>query len=375
MVNVTAHQTADFTVAEHIDAPSLAPRREKAPCAPADILDVDHELECVTSLMQASISAPASWPATQASLYHLDTGGSLLRARLALLSGQAYGASKAHRTAAAAAAELVHNASLVHDDLCDGDTKRRGKAAVWKRYNHHVAVCTGDLLLTTAFRAALESDRCEHRLALITLLTRQTSQVIAGQSIEVAPPAARQETARQAYDNPPSLSAYLQATLAKTAPLIALPLEAGALGGTVSGEQRLLLQRFAGAAGLAYQIIDDLDDIDLACPSRSQPDAFHPYHAWPRHWPAGRPQSDDAGARAVQRAARHAASALARAEKITPCFPEGLGTTLRQMLADLQRRLLSHLHAAALDRDRYHTTTRQRDRYQPCRQPYGERAS
>ena len=344
MVTITLNQTANFNV----DGGNETMK------APSDASDIDRELEQVNALMRKSLNAIDHWPAQAASLYHLETGGSQLRARLALLSGMAFKSSSAHRIAVAAASELIHNASLVHDDLCDGDSERRGQPSVWKRDNPGVALCTGDLLLTAAFRAALYCDQPEHSLALIQLLTERSGQVIAGQSIELASRDSHDADSKHATyrQRPaPSVAEYLQATLAKTAPLIALPLEAAAIGGDITQQQCQQLHQFANAVGLAYQIIDDLDDLDIGCAERLQPDHYHCYHAWPRHWPV-RPQPlMNPAAQAMRRATRHASAALARGETLIQRFPNALGAALQEVLAKLRRRLDEHQKAMAVYAD------------------------
>ncbi len=344
MVTAELNQTANFNP-DGGDEITKAPSRFHSLTSVNVIASgVDRELEHVNALMRESLNAPHHWPATAASLYHLDTGGSQLRARLALLSGMAYKSSKAHRIAAAAASELIHNASLVHDDLCDGDSERRGQPAVWKRDNPGVALCAGDLLLTAAFRAALKSDQPGHSLALVQLITERSSQVIAGQSIEVASHGSGGSDHQQ---NAPSVAEYLQATLAKTAPLIALPLEAAAIGGNITQEQREQLHRFAKAVGLAYQIIDDLDDLDHGCAERMQPEMYHCYHAWPCHWPVRPQRLANPAFQAMRRATLHASAALARGESLIQRFPDELGVALQAVLAKLRRRLDEHRKAMA----------------------------
>ena len=71
---------------------------------------------------------------TTAALYHLRSGGGRVRAELALISARALRLPRHITIAISAACELLHNASLVHDDLQDGDASRRGKIAVWKRF-------------------------------------------------------------------------------------------------------------------------------------------------------------------------------------------------------------------------------------------------
>ncbi|RUR27195.1 polyprenyl diphosphate synthase [Vreelandella andesensis] len=335
MVTATPIQTANFN----------ADGGNETMKAPSNASDVDRELEHVNALMRKSLNATDQWPAHAASLYHLETGGSQLRARLALLSGMAFKSSSAHRIAAAAASELIHNASLVHDDLCDGDSERRGQPSVWKRDNRGVALCTGDLLLTAAFRAALYSDQPKNSLALVQLLTERSGQVIAGQSIELASRGSNDIDFQRTTHHQrlvPSFTKYLQATLAKTAPLIALPLEAAALGGNITERQCEQLQRFAEAVGLAYQIIDDLDDLDSPCSQHLQPDHYHCYHAWPRHWPVRPQQLANPASQAMRRATRHASAALSRGDALIQRFPETLGVALKEVLATLRRRLDKH---------------------------------
>lgn len=354
MVTATLNQTAIFNVTDTDVTYQLLPEVTNISAADNTYNDIDKDLISVSELMRSSLNAPVNWPATAASLYHLNTEGSQLRARLALLSGRAFGASTQHCIAAAAASELIHNASLVHDDLCDGDEVRRDQAAVWKHYNANVALCAGDMMLTAAFRAAMESDSSVHRLSLVELLTNRTSQVIAGQSIEVGASAEPSGTSLNdtTYvinkpQNKVRLSDYLQATLAKTAPLIALPLEAGALGGQLTSEEHDHIRYFANAVGLAYQIIDDLDDVDVTHLNDCQPSTFHHYHAWPQHWPNKGSHLGDSVAITMQRAVRHASAALSRAETLIGHFPEQLAEALTAILAKLRHQLLEHHQSIA----------------------------
>src|SRR5437667_9601799 len=88
--------------------------------------------------------------------YALEGGGKRIRPVLCLATGEAVGAEPEHILPAAAALELVHNFSLVHDDLpaLDDDTERRGKPSVWAAYGEGKAVLAGDAVLAAAFRLA-----------------------------------------------------------------------------------------------------------------------------------------------------------------------------------------------------------------------------
>ncbi|TVP56380.1 MAG: polyprenyl diphosphate synthase [Halomonadaceae bacterium] len=293
------------------------------------------ELDQVKDLMIHSLGQAHELPATQASRYQIDTGGGLLRARLALISGDHFGASADYRIASAAACELMHNASLVHDDLCDGDILRRGKATVWHHFNRQVALCAGDLLMCAAFMATTEVASPRHSQQLSRCLARHTRTVITGQSLEVAPePATR-----------PSLGSYLKATRAKTAPFILLPLEAGALGGDATPGQLSGLTRAADAIGLAYQVVDDLDDL------AEGNGEFHPYHAWLHHQPpadssaSGSLVSDHLQSATLHRATRHALAALGRAQQQLTALSPLLYQALKPTIQGLQQRANHHLEA------------------------------
>ncbi|MFN2330671.1 MAG: polyprenyl synthetase family protein, partial [Halomonas sp.] len=331
---ISNRHAANFQPAHDNETSGSLPGHDSGPLEHLEATrqQIDEELILVKGLMRESLGAPESWPAVAAGLYHLDTGGSYLRARFALMSGIAYGATLAHRTAAAAATELVHNASLIHDDICDGDTSRRGYPCVWQRDNPAVALCSGDLLLTAAFRVALKSDCADHCLSLVTLLTDRISQVVAGQSIEVANPCSEESV---------TLNNYLEATLAKTSPLIALPLEAGAIGGKPSDAQHALLLRFAEAIGLSYQIIDDLDDVDINVDASHHHDSrtHHRYHAWSWHWSRRKGHTPFALRDTMQRALNHADAALTRAERLKAAFPTLLAHALNDIIDSLRLRL------------------------------------
>ena len=90
---------------------------------------------------------------------HVNTGGKRLRARLALASCQALGGTREQAVAWAAACELLHNATLIHDDLQDGDEVRRGREALWVRHGAAQAINAGDLALMLPYRTTASAWR------------------------------------------------------------------------------------------------------------------------------------------------------------------------------------------------------------------------
>jgi geranylgeranyl diphosphate synthase type II len=304
------------------------------------------ELDEVRALMLDTLQDVMEGPANNASQYQVRTGGSLLRARLALASCRSFECSREYAIAAAAACELIHNASLVHDDLLDGDVLRRGQPTVWKRHGEGVALCAGDLLLCSAFAVAAGLENAKHARSLTHYLAAMASRVIVGQSIETAP---REPCAL------PRLRAYLDASRSKTVPLIQLPLMVGAVATSAEPMVRNTIKLFAEAVGLAYQIIDDLDDLtDMSEPERcvgSEAAPFHPFHAWHHH--AGR-QADCLALR-VHKATRHALASLLRArrqlESLEQHLSRSITPTLAPLLMTLENRARAHRYTCRLNRE------------------------
>ncbi|MBT4848636.1 MAG: hypothetical protein HON95_06800, partial [Alphaproteobacteria bacterium] len=83
---------------------------------------------------------PASHPLGAAARHHFAAPGKQIRARMAFAAADSFGVPRIAALPWAAAVEVLHNASLVHDDICDGDKVRRGHASVWSRYGRDMAL-------------------------------------------------------------------------------------------------------------------------------------------------------------------------------------------------------------------------------------------
>jgi geranylgeranyl diphosphate synthase type I len=181
---------------------------------------------------------------------HLGTGGKRLRARLALASCQALGGRPEDAIDWAAAVELLHNASLVHDDIQDGDRTRRGQPALWARYGAAQAINTGDLLLMLPFRA-LGHYPAETQVALVQILAEYAESTARGQIRELSLTA----SADKGWGD------YFAAVSGKTGTLFALPVRGAAeLAGLAPDEARELASALS-SIGVLYQLQDDLLDL------------------------------------------------------------------------------------------------------------------
>ncbi len=125
-------------------------------------------------------------PSLQAPVHHhLAGGGKRVRAALALVSAAAAGAAEADGVPGAVAIELVHNFSLIHDDIIDEDTERRHRPTVWSEYGIGSAIIVGDALATLALQVLLDEPTPERVLAA-RCLVEATQLMIAGQADDMA---------------------------------------------------------------------------------------------------------------------------------------------------------------------------------------------
>jgi geranylgeranyl pyrophosphate synthase len=189
-------------------------------------------------------------PAARMVCEHLDTGGKRLRARLALAACDALGGSAEAAIDWAAAVELLHNASLVHDDIQDGDRSRRGRPALWARHGTAQAINAGDLLLMLPFRA-LGRYPVEMQAALVQILAEYAERTARGQVLELGLSAAADK----------GWGAYFNAVSGKTGTLFALPVCGAAhLAGLPMEDAKSLASVFT-SIGVVYQLQDDLLDL------------------------------------------------------------------------------------------------------------------
>ncbi len=184
--------------------------------------------------------------------YHMDTGGKRLRALLPLLVGEALGVEPARLVPFGAACEMLHNATLVHDDVQDVDRMRRGRETVWHRFGIPQAINLGDAMfyLTLLLVHRLDSPLAR-RDAVARLVLRETLRVIEGQERELH----LKRVAR------PSLDEYFSMVEAKTSGLFALPMAGAA---ALCGQPRNVVEGLNEAArhmGVLFQIQDDLLDL------------------------------------------------------------------------------------------------------------------
>ncbi|PWE29341.1 farnesyl-diphosphate synthase [Maritimibacter sp. 55A14] len=195
-------------------------------------------------------------PVTEAMRYALG-GGKRLRAFLVLEGARLHGVAEPGALRAGAAVECIHAYSLVHDDLpcMDDDDLRRGQPTVHVKWGEATAVLAGDALQALAFEILAAPETCPdpaRRLALIGGLARAAGAqgMVLGQARDIA---AESATAPLGLDEITALQA------GKTGALIGWSAEAGA---HLAGADPAPLRAFADALGLAFQIADDILDVE-----------------------------------------------------------------------------------------------------------------
>lgn len=178
--------------------------------------------------------------------HHLRAGGSRIRAQICLHASQQLGISDEASVVIATACELLHNASLVQDDVFDREAIRRGVESVWKLFGEPVAICSGDLMLSGAFAVLAELPDPHLIAPSIRLAFHHTRTVIVGEGIE-----------KDAV--PVTLADYEALAIGKSASLLTLPLHLPLL---VSGHDSFMAvaRRVTESFAVAYQIADDLAD-------------------------------------------------------------------------------------------------------------------
>lgn len=183
--------------------------------------------------------------------------GKFLRPALVLGCAEAVGGTAEEALAPAVAVELVHNFSLLHDDILDGDTTRRHRATAWVVFGSPAALLAGDALLIHATRVLSEGSQAQDqdratapsRAATgVRWLCEATTRLIEGEQSDIG----FEDRSRV------SLAECLQMTERKTAALLSCSCALGALWGGGSPDRIDQLRRFGSHLGIAFQLADDL---------------------------------------------------------------------------------------------------------------------
>ncbi|TLU88256.1 MAG: polyprenyl synthetase family protein [Chlorobium sp.] len=182
--------------------------------------------------------------------YILDGKGKRIRPFLTLLASEAVCGSSDSALNVALAVEILHNFTLIHDDIMDQADLRHGRPTVHKQWNVNTAILTGDMMIAYAYDLALKAESIRHR-ELIHILNHANITICEGQALDM-----ELENKQDA-----TISDYLDMIAKKTGRLISAALEAGGVAGNGTDEQLRNLVIFGEKIGRAFQIQDDYLDI------------------------------------------------------------------------------------------------------------------
>jgi geranylgeranyl pyrophosphate synthase len=232
---------------------TLAP--SSAPAAIANYLEAARV--AVDGELARRLAIPGDDPGRLAeAMHYAATGpGKRLRPALLLAAAEACGGSREGALPAAAAIEMLHAYTLVHDDLpaMDDDDERRGRPTVHIAFGEAIAILAGDGLLTAAF-GTLASLGARAGDAVAVLAQRAgVAELLGGQAIDLTTPREKLTT----------LAAIERLHAAKTGALFAAAAELGAISAGADAPTRAALARYGMAIGIAFQHADDRDDAEL----------------------------------------------------------------------------------------------------------------
>jgi geranylgeranyl diphosphate synthase type I len=175
-----------------------------------------------------------------------SSGGKAVRPAIALLAAEAVGAAPEIALPAAVAVELVHNFSLIHDDVMDGDTERRHRPTVWALWGIPAAILAGDAMLVLAQDVLLEAG--PHGPAASALLGKAVGELIRGQTEDLA-------FERRAWVE---LDECRRMAAGKTGSLLSASARTGALLAGADPAVVEALGRYGDHVGMAFQLVDDV---------------------------------------------------------------------------------------------------------------------
>ncbi len=222
-----------------------------------DFFEADHA--AIEAALERILPAENTQPPSihRAMRYSVFAGGKRIRPVLCLESARMFTENVDAAIQAGCALEFIHTYSLIHDDLpaLDNDDLRRGKPTNHKVFGEAIAILAGDALLTLAFetlsKAPLEAERRVRMIAEIAAAAGTVNGMVGGQVADL-----------EAEGKPVSAAGLEYIHRSKTAALIRASIVAGAIAGGAANEDVERLRRFGDNIGWAFQVVDDLLDVE-----------------------------------------------------------------------------------------------------------------
>ena len=196
-------------------------------------------------------------PVAEISRYLLTGGGKRLRPTLLLLAAKSCGYSGPSAIRLAAVVELIHSATLIHDDVIDGADTRRGRPSANSRWGNHMSVLAGDWLYMQSFELALR----ERNFHILEILIDLTQNMVEGELIQLTKIGRMEITEQEALD----------LSFRKTACLFSGCTRLGAVLGQKDAHAEQSMAEYGRYSGLAFQLVDDLLDFTASSEQLGKP--------------------------------------------------------------------------------------------------------
>ena len=224
---------------------SLSDDGDKAPSAEALTAIVAEDLKAVNAVIVERMQSPVALIPQLAS-HVVAAGGKRLRPMLTLASARLCGYDGRRHLGLAACVEFIHTATLLHDDVVDESSLRRGQAAANAVWGNQASVLVGDFLFSRSFELMVEDGS----LPILAILSRASSVIAEGEVMQLI----------TTNDAETSETAYLEVIKAKTAQLFAAACRIGAVVADRPKVEEEALETFGMNLGIAFQLIDDVLD-------------------------------------------------------------------------------------------------------------------
>ena len=204
------------------------------------------KLDAVNNLIAERMASRHAPRIPQVTAHLIDAGGKRLRPMLTLAAADMCGYSGDHDVRLAATVEFIHTATLLHDDVVDESTQRRGRPAANLLWDNKSSVLVGDYLFSRSFQLMVETGS----LRVLDILANASATIAEGEVLQLS----------AARDLATTEDIYLQVVRGKTAALFAAATEVGGVISGANDDQVRALSTYGDALGVAFQIADDLLD-------------------------------------------------------------------------------------------------------------------
>jgi octaprenyl-diphosphate synthase len=207
------------------------------------------DMEAVDRLISTSLESDVAL-VSQVSRYIVASGGKRLRPLIVLLAARAFGYDGEQHVRAAAIIEFIHTATLLHDDVVDSSSRRRGKESANTVFGNQASVLVGDFLYSRAFQMMVDIGR----MRVMQILADATNTIAAGEVLQLM----------NVHDPDTTEDVYRQVIYRKTARLFEAGAQIAAVLAERSEADEAALAEYGRNLGMAFQLVDDALDFDAS---------------------------------------------------------------------------------------------------------------